>query len=1165
MKRRIALLIGTFLLLLLGFGLYQLFVGGGVTIRTRPPIASARPAEDPQTKPSVVIPKGLEVYIEDRRDDGTLAGLYTAKKWQRLADGTYQFDEPRVVLYRDNQDVYITADKGEFIYSGELGRKGSKVTRGKLLGDVKVDIDRDPASGRHDPADMVMIRMDDVSFNNDLLELSTDNPVSVESKEADIWGKGLNLRWNEQPQELRDLWIRQGEKLVIKNVPEGLKFNLPGAGQGADAATQAGLSPVTSPQPTGRPAETMAWLTTSMPATAHAPVRRIAPGPSAGPAVRTPATQPQRANVYEVTLTDDKGGIRVVSGERSMEGARHLKLSFDWAGGAKETRQPRGPRTPPATKAAAPAASPRPSPSPARAKPGQPRTEQMTITWHGPLSLLPVGHTEAPSNKRYAVSGDGDDIVMKDTQATAWCSRFSFHNPEQAGQLDGRPANPAKGTPAKPVRLETANHETIECPMMRYVGSAIDAAGRRQDAVAHLAGPGAMTMPPRSGGMAEGIGGLGGLPAGTRKPQTQSAPATAPGAVDKIVWEGSVDAHFTEQTTVAPDGKKSTKQRITDAVFQKGVKLTEAATGNYVECDRLQTWLTADPEGRTYPSKAVATGNVLARQDAADIKGDEMTVQFGEFREVQPDGKIRRRIDATQLTAVGRPVIVTDRNDPKQPITASGETITSELIKAVGGGKDTRNATIYGRPATATQPAVPAIITQVADPAMGKGVNTISGPEIHLSQKNESAVVIGPGALSFLYNRDLNGRELPEGRPVSAEWSRRMEYQGKQNTAYFEGDGNKRVSFITEYDRMDCGTMRLTFTSSTEPDLAAGAPMAATEPASGPRRMALRMDMGRKQLVKVEADKKVDLVSHRVATVVEPGRWWLRGLRPELHRCVLGPDIRISTDITRYQWLLQRVSVWGDTLIFNPPQKGVEATEPTISMPGPGQMLVEDFRAPRSPAGQKRSSSDVTGGGIESPSQTWFKWRKSMQWDQASRMVTMVGDLRADAQPGGVQMKHRSGDKLLMLQNMNRRFWPELKGGRASDLSCQQMIAVFGPPRAGAARTVPVAGAVETGPSIGELEQFTAIRDVDIIDGPTEVVGQQVLYQKYADGTPDTGRMDIWGFLKGAPRQNASLNYEDVTAKTARHMEAPEIHCILKDGRVISAKAETITAGAGSR
>jgi len=111
---------------------------------------------------------------------------------------------------------------------------------------------------------------------------------------------------------------------------------------------------------------------------------------------------------------------------------------------------------------------------------------------------------------------------------------------------------------------------------------------------------------------------------------TQSSPAraakrtTQPASSNHIVWQDSVVVHFADQKVVRANGAVDTKQRMKDATFYKGVKLTEVASagspqeggGNWMQCNELQTTMAMDADGRQIPDVVTAIGNVIASQDA---------------------------------------------------------------------------------------------------------------------------------------------------------------------------------------------------------------------------------------------------------------------------------------------------------------------------------------------------------------------------------------------------------------------------------------------------------------------------------------------------------------------------------------------------------------------
>ncbi len=71
-----------------------------------------------------------------------------------------------------------------------------------------------------------------------------DSDVTVFSREADILGRGLVMRWNEDPEELRTLKIRNGDLMVIYEAGDFDVVSLPGSGGEESSPTeQAGSAP----------------------------------------------------------------------------------------------------------------------------------------------------------------------------------------------------------------------------------------------------------------------------------------------------------------------------------------------------------------------------------------------------------------------------------------------------------------------------------------------------------------------------------------------------------------------------------------------------------------------------------------------------------------------------------------------------------------------------------------------------------------------------------------------------------------------------------------------------------------------------------------------------------------------------------------------------------
>ena len=139
---------------------------------------------------------------------------------------------------------------------------------------------------------------------------------------------------------------------------------------------------------------------------------------------------------------------------------------------------------------------------------------------------------------------------------------------------------------------------------------------------------------------------------------------------------------------------------------------------------------------------------------------------------------------------------------------------------------------------------------------------------------------------------------------------------------------------------------------------------------------------------------------------------------------------------------------------------------------------MQDLRPPR-PQTQPSSPEDqahrpLPGGDLESPSQTYFEWYKTMHLNMEGRLVELSGE---------VKMRHASGDAIVERDALHEKYdlkdWPEpLPSGRLTDLQCDHLLARFAPPTPQAepnAPAPPPTEGVQAGLNlIGPLDVFVA-------------------------------------------------------------------------------------------
>jgi len=1053
MIRKVLLMVGMFATLLAAFFLYRGFTG-----------------REPKPLQQEFVPRtsAVELCVQQRDKEGRLRSIYRAKQWSKIEGARYLLIEPNAVIFQaDGQQVHIRGDRAEVVAEEISG--GINPRRGTLDGNVQIVFDRStrPDAGpmENRPDDLVRVIVDNLKFNNDQLLVETDSSFALFSVETDILGRGLSISWNESPRELRQLRIARGDVMIVKNVPEELDvISLPGG-----ATTQAAMV-LARPVPEANAASPLVAMTVpTTPAT----------GATTSPKSK-PAKEPGR-NVYLAEFVDAERGVNVDSGDRTLHNAEKLSLTFQWGRGSAfsfRSREGAAAATAPATMAAVPGAAT----TSAASQPGaKRRTQAMVITWSGPLTLRPLSYTPAPSRNDFEVLAEGGNLVLADNRAVATCQEFRFKNPQQQGWL--------KGAEEQPARLELASGAEVVCAYMAFDANSGEAL---------LDGPGYMTGRPESLSLAEAAS----------RPATQATtqPEKLDAVMDRIDWKSKAEVAFSRERVQRRDGTIQTTQRIRDVVFHGDVKGVQGKTGDFVRCDVLQALLDRGRGRAEYVSRVIAIGNVSGRQEARDIHGDKLTLDFEEYVQEDADAVEQWRVRPAALVAEGRVKVGEQRQDGKPPLLAEADLMNADLVR--------RSAVLKGRPASIAQ-----------------GENQIEGKDIFLDEATEAAAVNGAGQLRFLTDKDLSGGRLPTPRLLNVVWANNMNYLGKQDTALFDGN----VVLTSGLDRMQCQRMHMLFE-----------PRATTQPATAPGQPATAPGEGEPVVVAVHASRPLaaggpktrpvkDKPDQRLGLGIEN----FSGRKLAIIQLERGVKINTSRLDVRGR-LLQRVQMQsdGNALTYN-------AQTDEVHCLGHGTLVAEDYRAPMS---RKESEGSDFGSAFDRPYQWAFEWGKFMSFDQKERLVTMDSD---------VKMIYHGGMYLIPPEGLNVPAWPDLKEGRVTKIRCGWLEAKFAPrvPRptsgpATATTSAPASREAEEwvmGPKLGPLERFTARHSVNMEDGvrqKRQILCQELLYDRPTDV------VTIYGFLRNQPPANAVLIYEDKDAGTSSPMQSPKIIWYRKNDRI---------------
>ena len=554
-----------------------------------------------------------------------------------------------------------------------------------------------------------------------------------------------------------------------------------------------------------------------------------------------------------------------------------------------------------------------------------------------------------------------------------------------------------------------------------------------------------------------------------------------PPGCDRVTWSKALVATLEDVETPGRTPERSARKAITGAVLTGNVELVQAGRGDFVRCDEmLQIWMKPGKRGANgalrYPSRAKATGNVRARQEGRDITADEMVVDFAERGQ---DGR-----------AASPKPSAPDRKRPGN--LTGGKEMAARAVRLQADGHvkivDTRGT----KPLTASADRLVSnlvdekALLEGAPASITQGDASIHGPKIHLDQAAQSLVVAGAGQLKFNTDRDFDGKPIKTPRPMTATWNKQMAFTGRKDTATFVGG----VTVISGQDKVSAREMDVTF----EKTAAAG-------------KAAPRGEAGKSAGQRAAGMTELGLDKRRLKAIACRGDVSMTRVRNN-------PGGR----------LVQRTRLTGDQLAY-------DAGGARMTVTGLGTLFMGDYRPPKPGADAKDR-----GWGRDKPSQTYFVWKRGMEFSRKDRQVVLHG---------GVKMEHRTADQIAKAKRLNIPALGPLPPGRNATMTCQKMIASFG-------QTAPAAADAVT---LGQLRRFRAIGKVHLVEGrgaaQRRLAGQLLTYDRLkeivvVEGTKDTP---------------ATLMYQPSPRATLKTFRSPRIECFLEDNKIVRVKIDEITGG----
>ncbi len=1054
------------------------------------------------------IPPGEAPRVRVFDEKGNARIIFQATQWDPISDDTFEMNEPNCrLLLPGGQLVYVRADHGQVKLQRASGRSFNPRS-GWLRGNVRLIIDRTTPEWREShhelrspeqhPETVVKIWLDDVNFDLDLGRLNGGGQVIAQSAIGRIEGEGLTLHWDESDRQIRLLRIDRGRKARIYGA--GLaQFGLtagtvtPGEDEETPKNDEAPLASVEN-----RPPEPQAGEEEASTGLAF-----IDEGDG------EPELEDDRVDTYRVVFEGDveatqRDGMQVAGrlkadvlsilrdfGERERSAVAHV--SDDEKKPATQTAEAADPEADDAL------------PGEWSSSFAQGHHESyVDLHWTGPLTIEPeTENTPGPTVEgedwveRLHVVATGNPVELYDrTKGSGTCLKLEYHDETGQVWLTGSTDQRVSMNAGENRRLEARQlfldpREGIArvegaCRMIsRGAGSLGDNKQAWPECMTAGIRPKNRNRAPEGTSPDEVVIASKVLVeitfariAGEVDPSTGRAPMKE--YIERAFFKGDVtledpsfamSADQVEATFLPPDPQADQDDEtaegevispdavVADRVLATGnVRMSQLTDGirNAVACDRLIVEMTVDDMGNNVPRLGRAYGNVIAAQGERSIRAKEelilemaslpqpvteeerafleqgkqacgYTDDSPEWATIQAKLDERRELHVTGMSARGQVVVL----DPEENLNLVAESMDCTF----DAGRQIKRALIEGR--------------EDARAYVDVGDFYIEGQTIRLDLDAQVVDVPGKGTLRFVTVKDLDGRPLDEPRPVSVTWQRDMKLDGKTNRGIFRD----RIRASSQQAVMECrDELRIRFEDLPQPEI----PAAASSPGFF-RKMAQRVvSFGAEEedaTVRVsQGFRKRPAYLHAVGDAVilsssyeelPAGRETgvVSEMLTELVSTTLGVP-RPRGEVAEHQGrLLSRGRISG-------PQIAIDFKDAYLSVEGAGNLLLEDYRLPKSRRARQASSqgaselfADASMGDLGSTgmSQTLFRWENSM---------TYLNQRNVAVFDRAVEMKHRAGSEMALSGQLQQAMqlgdaaMANIKSRRAG-MTCENLLVEF--------------------------------------------------------------------------------------------------------------------------
>jgi hypothetical protein len=970
MRKRIALFIVSFVVALGAFLLYQALTGAGFLNVRKPVVNVGDTGQDDHPAPPT---------YEQRAPNGDLLYLLSAQKAAprkdeggNLLPGQYDLTEPRATYYTtDGNLLYIRADRGT-VTINDHGTTGASSSAGASSGindrfrgahlSGHVVLTYGPRDSFTDTSMAIKAGQLQVQFEQDLdlnyAESLVTSPGRVhlraDQDKMRFDGENLTIAFTrtakKQQIELLRVEPTSGKDnyMLIRDVGKN-GFSLDNAaGKGTEGAAPVGPAPGAT-----------AGVTPQTAGVAAAPV-----GAAAAATEADAKSKVVPATTYKISFGKN---VAATLGKSDLTCAQlYVFFQANAPAAGKPAAKP-GDAVGPADTAPATAPGNVAPPPVAVAPVKQVAPEDLAITWTGPMEMRPsapddIQLTDRRDEAIEAVGTPERPVLVHNETQTARAGILKYRKSTQGVALEPGDVGPVVVTDADVVDPVHAI-QRLTCEGIHF--SSVDNR-------VHIDGPGHMEVPQsvlRHDARATGeplmvvwentldLDLLKGAAKGTKENSGYTvrralfAGRTSITNVDFHLDSDALDILLAAAASTGSGTGKDAKSTpvlehllATGNVHVKGANRTgagiqDADDPDGINADRLELMTTMGANGHT-PSRLLAEGNVTAWGYQAEQTTGAKAHQFSKNTLYTP------RFDA-QLAARAR-------TGQKGPATSLGGVDVTSFVASDGvivQIESKSSPTVYAKGKTLTaqvdhvNSASRAVLDgerladgteAFAEVSQGeRGDNRITGLRIFLDEKNKAIDIPGKGTFNFVQEAQKPGQTA---MPAQVTWTRSMHFDNKDLLAHFTGDIDAHL--VGRTDQISKLTCNKTLDVQLTKDPAAG---------TGPTAV------GKMHLAKVTATGNVT---------------------------ALGTKFDAAGKILSSIYLTKT-----EKLTYNEASKNLD-------IPGPGQLLLQDYGTDKPAKADKSDKSDS-----DSHGDTLFTWEGSLTYNGPSGLIAFSKNVYMNHHP----------------------------------------------------------------------------------------------------------------------------------------------------------------------